>query len=86
MFNNNINKPAIISINLPVAKTSFCRQKLFLPGRFFSAEKTGFYRSVAKTCQPCFCHGFYLFSTVPVKIFFGHGTKPNLDGGHTISN
>ena len=60
MFNNNINKPAITvflpltSANtfLPVAKTSFCRQKLFLPGRFFPRKKTGFYRSLAKTCQP----------------------------------
>ena len=54
MFNNNINKPAItVFLPLTSAKTSFCQwQKLFLPGRFFSAEKTGFYRSLAKTCQP----------------------------------
>jgi len=53
MFNNNINKPAItVFLPLTSAKTSFCRQKLFLPGRFFPRKKTGFYRSLAKTCQP----------------------------------
>ena len=55
MFHNNINKPAItVFLPLTSAKTSFCQwQKLFLLGRFFSAEKNGFYRSLAKTCQPC---------------------------------
>ena len=54
MFNNNINKPAItVFLPLTSAKTSFCQwQKLFLPGRFFPRKKTGFYRSLAKTCQP----------------------------------
>ena len=64
MFNNNINKPAItVFLPLTSAKTSFCqwqklvfasfcRQKLFLPGRFFSTEKNGLYRSLEKTCQP----------------------------------
>jgi len=55
MFNNNINKPAItVFLPLTSAKTSFCQwQKLVLPGRFFPRKKTGFYRSLAKTCQPC---------------------------------
>jgi len=61
MFNNNINKPAItVFLPLTSAKTSFCQwQKLFLPaktifaGTVFSAEKAGFYWSLAKTCQPC---------------------------------
>jgi len=44
MFNNNINKPAI-TVFLPLAKTIFA-------GTVFSAEKNGFYRSLAKTCQP----------------------------------
>ena len=61
MFNNNINKPAItVFLPLTSAKTSFCQwQKLVFAGKnyfcrdgFFSAEKTGFYRSLAKTCQP----------------------------------
>ena len=40
MFNNNINKPAItVFLPLTSAKTSFCRQKLFLPGRFFPRKK-----------------------------------------------
>ena len=51
MFNNNINKPAITVFFatdfLPVAKTSFCRDSFF-------RGKTGFYRSLAKTCQPWF--------------------------------
>ena len=47
MFNNNINKPAItVFLPLTSAKTIFA-------GTVFSAEKTGFYRSLAKTCQPC---------------------------------
>ena len=62
MFNNNINKPAItvffatdISKNyfLPMAKTIFA-------GTVFSAEKNGFYRSLAKTCQP-WCVRSFLF-------------------------
>ena len=60
MFNNNINKPAItVFLPLTSAKTSFCQwQKLVFAGKtifagtVFSAEKTGFYRSLAKTCQP----------------------------------
>ena len=59
MFNNNINKPAItVFLPLTSAKTSFCQwQKLVLPGRSFprkkTVEKTVFFRSLAKTCQPC---------------------------------
>jgi len=60
MFNNNINKPAITvflpltSANtfLPVAKTSFCRQKLFLPGRFFPPKKNGFTGHWQKLANP----------------------------------
>jgi len=48
MFNNNINKPAItVLLPLTSAKTSFCRDG------FFHEKKTGFYRSLAKTCQSC---------------------------------
>ena len=47
MFNNNINKPAItVFLPLTSAKTIFA-------GTVFSAEKNGFHRSLAKTCQPC---------------------------------
>ena len=62
MFNNNINKPAItVFLPLTSAKTSFCQwQKLVFAGKnyfcrdgFFHGKKTGFYRSLAKTCQPC---------------------------------
>jgi len=46
MFNNNINKPAItVFLPLKSAKTIFA-------GTVFSAEKNGFYWSLAKTCQP----------------------------------
>jgi len=53
MFNNNINKPAItVFLPLPVAKTSFCRQKLFLPGRFFPWKKTVFTGHWQKLANP----------------------------------
>ena len=60
MFNNNINKPAItVFLPLTSAKTSFCQwQKLVFAGKnyfcrvVFFRGKTGFYRSLAKTCQP----------------------------------
>ena len=70
MFNNNINKPAItVFLPLTSAKTSFCQwQKLFLPGRFFSAEKKRFLPVTGKNlptlasalrhpvlCQPLKC-------------------------------
>ena len=60
MFNNNINKPAItVFLPLTSAKTSFCQwQKLVFAGKnYFCRDgffrgKNGFYRSLAKTCQP----------------------------------
>ena len=56
MFNNNINKPAItVFLPLTSAKTSFCQwlpAKTIFARSVFSAEKNGFYRSLAKTCQP----------------------------------
>ena len=58
MFNNNINKPAItVFLPLTSAKTSFCQwQKLVFDGKNYfcrdGVEKTGFYRSLATTCQP----------------------------------
>jgi len=61
MFNNNINKPAI-TVFLPLTsaktslcqwqKTSFCRQKLFLPGRFFPRKKPVFTGHWQKLANP----------------------------------
>jgi len=42
-----------IVIKYILAKTYFCRQKLFLPVRFFHGKKTGFFHLLAKTWQSC---------------------------------
>jgi len=53
MFNNNINKPAItVFLPLTSTKTSFCRQKLFLLGRFFPRKKTVFTGHWQKLANP----------------------------------
>ena len=53
MFNNNINKPAItVFLPLTSAKTSFCRQKLFLSGRFYPRKKTVFTGHWQKLVNP----------------------------------
>ena len=70
MFNNNINKPAItVFLPLTSAKASFCqRQKLVFAGKnYFCRDgffrgKNGFYRSLAKTCQPCKCSVYIIFT------------------------